>query len=103
LTRFRKTLLLPGALLTGALLSACAGAPMQQMYDATQAVRAADKAGAAQYAPELFSQAQGHLKTAKASMHSQDYRVARDEAELAREKAIEARRKAEAAAPPRQP
>jgi hypothetical protein len=36
-------------------------------------------------------------------MSSQDYRVARDEAELAREKAIEARRKAEAAAPPRQP
>lgn len=103
MTRLRKTLLLPGALLIGALLAACAGYPAQQMYDAKESVRAADKAGAAQYAPELFSEAQAHLKAAKASMNSRDYRVARDEAELAREKAIEARRKAEAAAPPRQP
>jgi hypothetical protein len=91
------------ALLVGAAVSACAGYPAQQMYDAKEAVRAADKAGAAQYAPELFSEAQAHLKAAKASTNSRDYRVARDEAELAREKAIEARRKAEAAAPPRQP
>jgi hypothetical protein len=105
LPRFAKCLLLSCVLLTGAALSACAGAPIQQMYDARQAVRAAEKAGAAQHAPELLAEAQAHLKTATASMHTQDYRVARDEAEVAREKAMAARRQAESAAPPpaRQP
>jgi hypothetical protein len=105
LPRFAKTLVLSCVLLIGAALTGCAGAPIQQMYDARQAVRAAEKAGASQHAPELLAEAQAHLKTATADMHAQEYRAARDEAEVAREKAIAARRQAEAAAPPpvRQP
>jgi hypothetical protein len=87
----------PFVLFAAAALCACAGMPAQQMYDATQAVRAAEKAGAAQYAPELLSEAQAHLKVAKTSLHSGDYRVARDEAEAARGKAMEARSAAETA------
>jgi hypothetical protein len=87
-------------LLCSAVVTACAGYPAQQMYDARQAVRAAEKAGAPQYAPELFSEAQAHLKSAEASSHGGDYRTARDEADLARDKAMAARRKAESAAPP---
>lgn len=102
---FLKSPLIACVLLAGAALSACAGAPVQEMYDARQAVRAAEKAGAAQHAPDLLTEAQAHLKTATANMHAHEYRVARDEAGVAREKAIEARRQAEAATPPpsRQP
>lgn len=90
-------------LLALAAATGCAGAPVQEMYDANQAMRAAQKAGAAQYAPELFAEAQAHLKNARSNLHSGEYRVAREEAELARSKAIEARRQAEAAAPQHQP
>jgi hypothetical protein len=44
-----------------------------------------------------LSEAQAHLKVAKTSLHSGDYRVARDEAEAARGKAMEARSAAETA------
>jgi len=92
--------LLPSIVLLGcAALAACAGVPAQEMFDARQAVRAAQKAGAPQYAPELFNEAQSHLTSAETNLHGGDYRVARDEADLAREKAIEERRQAEAVAP----
>jgi len=84
-------------LLATATLAACAGYPAQQMYDARQAIRAAEKAGAAQYAPEPYAAAHSHLKSAENSLHDGDYRSARDEAEQARDKAMEARRQAEAA------
>jgi hypothetical protein len=100
LSRFAKSLLPMIALLAAATLSSCAGYPAQQMYDARQAIRAAEKAGAAQYAPEPYAEAHAHLKSAENSLHSRDYRSARDEAEQAREKAMEARRQAETAAPP---
>ena len=103
LSRFAKTLFVSTVLLVAAALASCAGAPVQQMYDARQAVRAAEKAGAAQYAPDLLAEAQSHLQNARANMNTHEYRTARDEAELARAKAIEARRQAEAAAPKQQP
>jgi hypothetical protein len=98
LSRLPKTFLVSIVLLVAAALASCAGAPVQQMYDARQAIRAAEKAGAAQYAPDLLAEAQAHLKSARANIDTQEYRTARDEAELARAKAIEARRQAEAAA-----
>jgi len=97
LSRFAQTFLPTVALLAMATLSACAGYPSQQMYDARLAIRAAEKAGAAQHAPEEFAAAKSHLKNAETNLHSHDYRTARDEAEQAREKAMEARRRAEAA------
>jgi hypothetical protein len=78
-------------------LAGCAGVPVQEMSNARQAVLAAQKAGGAKYAPEAMSEAERHLASAKASLKRGDYRPARDEAELAREKAMEARRETEAA------
>jgi hypothetical protein len=97
LSRIPQSFLPTIVLLAMTALAACAGYPAQQMYDARQAIRAADKAGAARYAPEEFGAAREHLKSAENGLHSGDYRSARDEAEQAREKAMEARRRSEAA------
>jgi hypothetical protein len=88
------------ALLAVALVAGCAGAPVQEMSDARQAVKAANKADAKQYAPELMTEAEALIKSASANIRKGEYRVARDEAEQAREKAMEARRIAELATAP---
>jgi predicted S18 family serine protease len=84
-------------LLLAALLGACAGAPVQEMSNARQAVRAAEHAGATTAAPQLMTDAKQLLKSAETHLHHGEYRTARDEAEQARTKAVEARRVAEAA------
>jgi hypothetical protein len=91
---------LAAALLCVALASGCAGWPVQEMSNARQAIGAAEKAGAAQYAPEALAEAKRLLESAKTSSNGGDYRAARDEADQAREKAIEARRIAEQARVP---
>jgi predicted S18 family serine protease len=97
-------LLLTCLLLSGVALSGCAGAPVQEMSNARQAVKAAERAGAATTAPQLMGEARQLLKSAESHLRQGDYRDARDEAELARTRAVEARRVAEAAAqPPSQP
>lgn len=80
------------------LVTGCVGAPVQEMSNARQAVRAAEKAGATTAAPELLTEAKQLLKDARTQLNQRDYRAARDNAEGARSKAIEARRIAEAAA-----
>jgi hypothetical protein len=80
-----------------AMLAACAGAPVQEMSNARQAVRAANNAGADAHAPELMTEARRLLKTAETNLRRGEYRTARDEAELARSTAVEARRVAEQA------
>jgi hypothetical protein len=94
--------LLLAVLLAGATLGGCAGAPFQEMSDARQAIRAAEKAGAAQYAPDTLAEARKLVDRARVGMQKGDYRQARDDAEQARAKAMEARRLAEDAAPPPQ-
>jgi hypothetical protein len=90
------------ATLLGAMLaSGCAGVPVQEMSNARQAIVAAQKAGAEQYAPEALAEAQQLLKSAKANLNQGEYRTARDQAEQSREKAIEARRAAELATAPK--
>jgi hypothetical protein len=79
----------------------CAGAPVQEMSNARQAVRAANNAGADASAPELMSEARKMLKSAETNLRHGEYRAARDEAELARSKAVEARRIAEQAKAPK--
>lgn len=99
----RRLLDLPtlAAALLGALLaSGCAGWPVQEMSNARQAIVAAQKAGAEQYAPEALAEAQRLLASAKANSNKGDYRSARDEADQARAKAIEARHAAEQAKAP---
>ena len=90
-------LLLGFALLSGAVVSGCAGAPVQEMSNARQAVRAAERAGATAVAPEVMGEAKQLLKSAESHLRRGDYRNARDEAELARTRAVEARSLAETA------
>ncbi|HET7203160.1 MAG TPA: DUF4398 domain-containing protein [Steroidobacteraceae bacterium] len=78
-----------------AAVAGCAGAPVQEMSNARQAVRAAEKAGAATLAPELLTEARQALRSAESHLRQGEYRTARDAAELARAKAVEARRVAE--------
>jgi hypothetical protein len=85
------------ALLVAPLIVGCAGMPLQQMSDARQAIRAAERAGAEKHAPQLLGEARQLVESARRSMHDGDYREARDDAELARTKAMEARRIAEEA------
>jgi hypothetical protein len=69
-------------------VGACAGAPVQTMSDARQAIRAAEAAGAATVAPDQLSAARGELKRAEESLRAGDYRAARREAEAAHAQAI---------------
>jgi hypothetical protein len=101
LPRFLQPLLLAVTLLSGAVLAGCAGAPVQEMSNARQAVKAAERAGAATVAPEAMGEARLRLKSAESHLRRGEYRDARDEAELARAKAVEARRLAEDSAAPR--
>jgi hypothetical protein len=82
------------ALLGSLYLAGCAGAPVQEMSDARQAVRAAEQAGAEQKAPEQFTAAQELLKEAEGNINRGEYREAREHAVKARMKAIEARQAA---------
>jgi hypothetical protein len=96
--RWFISILLLGGLLVGSQMSGCAGAPVQEMSNARQALVAAERVGAEKYAPDLYTEAVNLVKSAQANIRKQEYRQARDDAELARERAIEARRISEAAA-----
>jgi Domain of unknown function (DUF4398) len=85
------------ALLGVMQLSGCVGAPVQEMSNARQAVRAAQQAGGANYSPAAMAEAERLLKSAKANQSKGEYRVAREQAEQARDKAMVALHEAEAA------
>jgi hypothetical protein len=90
-------------LLCAAFVAGCAGAPVQEMYNARQAIRGAERAGAATHAPQLLSEAREALRSAETHLREGVYRSARDDAEQARAKAVEARSRAELAAQPPSP
>jgi Domain of unknown function (DUF4398) len=71
-------------------LAACAGAPVQEMSDARQAIQAARAAGAPTRAPEDFSAAQAAIQRAESNLQEHEY----SRAKLA---AIEAKHDASAA------
>jgi len=68
----------------------CAGAPVQEMSDARQAIRAAQEAGAARTAGEPLAEAQTLLARAESFLNKRFFRSARRNAEEARTKALEA-------------
>jgi hypothetical protein len=78
------------ATLTAFCLTACAGAPVQQMSDARQAINAARAAGAADHAPTQLAAAAQLLDGAERALQQHRYRVARRQAEEARMRAISA-------------
>jgi hypothetical protein len=71
-------------------LAACAGAPVQEMSNARQAIRAARDAGADKAAPQKLSEAEALLIRAEDSLERRAYREARRNAIAARDKAAEA-------------
>jgi hypothetical protein len=82
---------MPGIFVVAALaLAACAGAPVQEMSNARQAIRAARDAGAEKTAPQVLNEAEVLLNRAEDSLERRAYREARRNAIAARDKAAEA-------------
>ena len=71
-------------------LIGCAGAPVQEMSNARQAIRAAHDAGAEQVAAQQLTEARAFLERAEADLQSRSYKEARRNAVAARGKAVEA-------------
>jgi hypothetical protein len=69
-------------------------APVQEMSNARQTLRAADDAEAARYAPEILGKARDLLQAAEQQLAAGDYEQARSYALSARQEAIRARQKA---------
>jgi hypothetical protein len=86
----RRALAKVFAVLVCSVLTACAGAPVQEMSNARQAIRAAHDAGAERVAPDQLTEAQAYMEQAEASLQSRNYREARRAAVAARGKAVEA-------------
>jgi len=74
------------------LLGGCAGAPVQEMSDARQAIQAAEEAGAAEVAPETLQDAKRLLTSAERKLQREAYGAARADAREARRLASEALR-----------
>jgi predicted S18 family serine protease len=75
------------------MLAACVSLPVQEMSDARQAIRSAERAGAAVYAPKQLQKAKQMLEKAQTSLETGAYFEARRFALEARDKAIQAREK----------
>ena len=86
-------LLLAGLVLPG--MSACAVAPVQEMSDARQALKAAEQAGAAEFAADSLGRAQALLRVAEAGLSKRRYNEAREDANAAKAEALVALRTAE--------
>jgi hypothetical protein len=71
-------------------LAACAGAPVQEMSNARQAIKAARDAGADKAAPQTLHEAQALLDRAQDNLQRRAYRDARRDAIAAHGKAAEA-------------
>lgn len=71
-------------------LTACVSAPVQEMSDARQAIKAARDAGAERLAPHELGEARALLQQAESSLQRRAYREARRNAIAAHDKAAEA-------------
>jgi hypothetical protein len=71
-------------------LAGCVGAPVQEMSNARQAIKAARDAGAERLAPQMLSEAQTLLLQAETSLQKRAYRDARRNAIAAHHKAAAA-------------
>jgi len=78
------------ATMAAGLLAGCASAPVQEMSDARQAIRAAQDAGAAQSAAATLTEAQTALNRAEGYLNKRYFSAARRNAEEAHRKAVEA-------------
>ena len=76
--------------LAGTGLVACAGAPVQEMSNARQAIKAARDANSELSAPPALAEAEALLNRAEDSLQRRAYKAARRDAIAARGKAAEA-------------
>lgn len=90
--RLAKIWILPVVMLAVSLIG-CAAAPIQEMSDARQAVRAAQEADAARHAPRYLEQAETHLQNAEHALTdgARGYKPAREEAVAAKDAAMKGR------------
>ena len=72
------------------LLIACAGAPVQEMSDARQAVAAAEQSLAGKPATPDLTRARQYLEAAQAALDAGDFGTAREDAQFARQLALRA-------------
>jgi predicted S18 family serine protease len=88
----RKIFSLMGPVTLSAVLfmAGCANAPVQEMSNARQAIRAARDAGATQAAPETLADAETLLSQAETSLNHHEFRMARHYAVTARTRAVDA-------------
>lgn len=70
------------------LLIACAGAPVQEMSDARQAVAAAEQSLAGKPATPDLVKARQYLQAAQTALDAGDYSTAREDAQFARQLAL---------------
>lgn len=82
------------SLALGAALAACASAPVQEMSDARQAIRAARLAGGERYTPSTLGEAERLIAQASEQLSQGDYRQARNMALTAKQRAVWARKAA---------
>jgi len=73
-------------------LGACASAPVQEMSDARQAIRAAKEAGANSQSQTNLQKAEQLLKQAQQALEHGEYKMARNRARAARDEALEAQK-----------
>jgi hypothetical protein len=72
------------------LLMACAGAPVQEMSDARQAVAAAEQTLAGKPATPDLARARAYLQAAQTALDAGDFGTAREDAQFARQLALRA-------------
>ena len=85
----RAVLLCSGLILIG--LAGCASSPpVQEMFDARQAIQAAEEAGAATHAPRDLRDARGFISNAEQKLQKKAYNGARNDAREAHKRAISA-------------
>ncbi len=73
-----------------AVLYACAGAPVQEMSDARQALAAAEQAWAGKTPSADMESARRFMQAAQTALDAGDYSTAREDAQLARQAALRA-------------
>jgi hypothetical protein len=78
------------AVVAALLLSACAGAPVQEMSDARQAVAVAEQTLAGKPDSADLVSARQYLQAAQVALDAGDYSTARTDAQLARQLALRA-------------
>jgi len=76
--------------LAAVLAAACAGAPVQEMSDARQALAAAEQAHAEKSDAADLQTAQRYLDDAQKALDAGDFSTAREDAQLARQAALRA-------------